>query len=299
MAQADIAMYEAKERGKDRAAVFDPGGDRRQQATAGLSWAERIRSGLQEGRFLLHAQPIVDLSEPDGRRRFELLIRLRSESGELVSPGVFLPVAERFDLIRDIDRWVLRRAARLLGEMRDRRDDSMLSVNLSARSIDIEMLDLLRGALDRSNGDPRNLTVEITETAAIADLERAKAFAGGLATMGCRLALDDFGSGFSSFHYLKHLDFDEIKIDGEYVHDLATSETHQLMVRSLVDIAHGLGKEVTAEFVADDRAVELLAGYGVRWGQGFHLGRPAPLAEHGLTGPGPEVVLPAPALSRR
>jgi diguanylate cyclase (GGDEF)-like protein/PAS domain S-box-containing protein len=300
MAQADIAMYEAKERGKDRTALFDPGGDRRQQATAGLSWAERIRNGLQEDRFVLHAQPIVDLGDPDAARRFELLIRLRSESGELISPGVFLPVAERFDLIGDIDRWVLRRAARLLGQLRDRGDDSKLSVNLSARSIDLEMLDLLRSALDRSNGDPRNLTVEITETAAISDLERARAFARGLASMGCRLALDDFGSGFSSFHYLKHLDFDEIKIDGEYVQDMATSDTHQLLVRSLVDIARGLGKEVTAEFVSDERTVELLAGYGVRWGQGFHLGRPAPLDEHGLTARVSEVAVPAsPVLSRR
>jgi EAL domain-containing protein (putative c-di-GMP-specific phosphodiesterase class I) len=283
MAQADIAMYEAKERGKDRAQLFDPGGDRQAQAKAGLSWAERIRAALRDGRFVLHAQPIVGLAGNHVDRRYELLVRMRSETGEMVSPGVFLPVAERFDLIADIDRWVLRRAAGLLGELRARgRNEVMLSVNLSGRSIDLEMLDLLRSALDRTNGDPRRLTVEITETAAIADLERAKAFAQGLSAMGSRLALDDFGSGFASFHYLKHLDFDEIKIDGEYVQDMADSETHRLLVRSLVDIAQGLGKDTTAEFVSDDRTIELLNEFGVSWGQGFHLGRPAPLEEHGL-----------------
>jgi diguanylate cyclase (GGDEF)-like protein len=291
MAQADIAMYEAKERGKDRAQLFDPGGDRQAQAKAGLSWAERIRAALRDGRFVLHAQPIVGLAGNHVDRRYELLVRMRSETGEMVSPGVFLPVAERFDLIADIDRWVLRRAAGLLGELRARgRSAVMLSVNLSGRSIDLEMLDLLRSALDRTNGDPRRLTVEITETAAIADLERAKAFAEGLSAMGSRLALDDFGSGFASFHYLKHLDFDEIKIDGEYVQDMADSETHRLLVRSLVDIAQGLGKDTTAEFVSDDRTIELLNEFGVCWGQGFHLGRPAPLEEHGL-------VLPAPTAS--
>jgi diguanylate cyclase (GGDEF)-like protein/PAS domain S-box-containing protein len=289
MAQADIAMYEAKERGKDRAQVFDPGGDRQAQAKAGLSWAERIRAALRDGRFVLHAQPIVGLAGSGADRRYELLVRMRSETGGMVAPGVFLPVAERFDLIADIDRWVLRRAATLLGDLRARgRTEVMLSVNLSARSIDLEMLDLLRSAFDRTNGDPRRLTVEITETAAIADLERAKAFARGLNAMGSRLALDDFGSGFASFHYLKHLDFDEIKIDGEYVQDMADSDTHRLLVRSLVDIAQGLGKDTTAEFVSDDRTIEMLNDFGVHWGQGFHLGRPAPLEEHGLVLPDPD-----------
>jgi diguanylate cyclase (GGDEF)-like protein len=283
MAQADLAMYEAKERGKDRLAVFDPSEDRRQQAKAGLSWAERIRAALRDDLFLLHAQPIVAIADGDDQRRYELLVRMRSEDGDLVSPGVFLPVAERFDLIHDIDRWVLRHAAGLLGGLRERgEDDVSLSVNLSARSIDLDMLDVLRGALDRSNGDPRRLTVEITETAAIADLDRAKAFSQGLSAMGSRLALDDFGSGFASFHYLKHLDFDEIKIDGEYVEDMADSPTHQLLVRSLVDIARGLGKDATAEFVSDDRTIELLSDYGVHWGQGYHLGRPGSLEEYGL-----------------
>jgi len=124
--------------------------------------------------------------------------------------------------------------------------------------------------------------VEITETAAIADLDRAQAFAAGLTAMGVRLALDDFGAGFASFQHLTRLHFDEIKIDGEYVKNLADDETHQVLVKSLVDLAHGLGKETTAEFVQDDRAIELLRGYGVRWGQGFHLGRPGPLDDLGL-----------------
>ena len=283
LAHADMAMYEAKEHGKDGVMLYDAGADRQAQAKAGLSWAERIRSALEGDSLFLEAQPIVALDEPDTVSRYELLVRMRSDEGETVAPGVFLPVAERFDLMRDIDRWVLARAARLLGELdRAGRTDVHLSVNLSPRSLDMDMLELLRNALKAHGGDPLRLTVEITETAAIADLDRAQAFAAGLTDMGVRLALDDFGAGFASFQHLTRLHFDEIKIDGEYVKNLADDETHQVLVKSLVDLAHGLGKETTAEFVQDDRTIELLRGYGVRWGQGFHLGRPGPLDDLGL-----------------
>ena len=134
LAHADMAMYEAKERGKDGVVVFDPGGDRQALAEAGLSWAEKIRGALEDDRLFLEAQPIVTLDGDDTQRRYELLVRMRTESGETVAPGVFLPVAERFDLMREIDRWVLTRAARLLGELRrGGQDDVHLSVNLSPR----------------------------------------------------------------------------------------------------------------------------------------------------------------------
>ena len=283
LAHADMAMYEAKEQGKDGVVVFDPGADRRAQAKAGLSWAERIRSALEHDQLFLEGQPIVALDAPDSELRYELLVRMRSDDGDTVPPGVFLPVAERFDLMRDIDRWVLARAARLLGQLdRAGRGDVHLSVNLSPRSLDMEMLEVLRSALALHRGDPRRLTVEITETAAIADLDRAQAFAAALSAMGVRLALDDFGAGFASFQHLTQLHFDEIKIDGGYVKNLADDPTHQVLVRSLAELARGLGKDVTAEFVQDDRTIELLREYGVRWGQGFHLGRPGPLEDLGL-----------------
>ncbi|HEX5911283.1 MAG TPA: EAL domain-containing protein, partial [Thermoleophilaceae bacterium] len=141
---------------------------------------------------------------------------------------------------------------------------------------------VLQATLEAHDGDPRRLTVEITETAAISDLDRAQAFAQALNAMGVRLALDDFGAGFASFQHLTRLHFDEIKIDGEYVRNLADDETHQVLVRSLAELARGLGKDTTAEFVQDDRTIELLRQYGVRWGQGFHLGRPAPLDALGV-----------------
>lgn len=284
LAHADMAMYAAKERGKDGVVVFEPGGDRQAQAAAGLSWAERIRSALEDDRLFLEAQPIVALEGEATGRRYELLVRLRTETGETVAPGVFLPVAERFDLMRDVDRWVLTRAARLLGELRQAgQNDVHLSVNLSPRSVDMDMLETIRTALEVHGGDPERLTVEITETAAIADLERAQLFADALRAIGVRLALDDFGAGFSSFQHLTRVHFDEIKIDGEYVRNLADDQTHQLLVGSLVDLARGLGKDITAEFVSDDRTIGLLRSYGVQWGQGFHLGRPGGLEALGLT----------------
>ena len=283
MAHADMAMYRAKEQGKDGVVVFEPGADRQAQAKAGLSWAERIRSALEHDGLFLEAQPIVALGEAGPPSRYELLVRMRADSGEAVPPGVFLPVAERFDLMRDIDRWVLARAARLLGELDSAgRSDVHLSVNLSPRSLDMEMLEVLRATLEAHDGDPTRLTVEITETAAISDLDRAQAFAYALSAMGVRLSLDDFGAGFASFQHLTRLHFDEIKIDGEYVRNLADDETHQVLVRSLVDLARGLGKEITAEFVSDDATIDLLRSYGVHWGQGFHLGRPKGLEELGL-----------------
>ena len=154
------------------------------------------------------------------------------------------------------------------------------------------MLQVVRTALEADGGDPERLTVEITETAAIADLERAQVFADALRAMGVRLALDDFGAGFSSFQHLTRVHFDEIKIDGEYVRTLADNKTHQVLVRSLVDLARGLGKEITAEFVSDDRTIELLRSYGVHWGQGFHLGRPAGLEELGLTAASEPAAIP-------
>jgi EAL domain-containing protein (putative c-di-GMP-specific phosphodiesterase class I) len=154
------------------------------------------------------------------------------------------------------------------------------------------MIDLIGDEIERTGVDPGRLVFEVTETTAIEQIESAKQFAYGLHNLGCKLAIDDFGSGFATFYYLKHLEFDYLKIDGEFIKNLPTSPTDQLVVRSLVDIAKGLGKQTIAEFVEDEATVEMLRDFGVDWGQGYHLGKPGPLTSDQKTaGPNPAQTL--------
>ena len=232
---------------------------------------------------MLHAQPILPLNG-DTVPRHELLLRMVGDNGELISPGLFLSPAERMDLIGEIDRWVLCQAIRLLAEEQRAGHDIRLEVNISAKSVsDPDLADVIQRELEETGADGCGLCVEITETAAIVNLERAKRFAARLSELGCQFALDDFGAGFASFYYLKHLSFDYLKIDGEFVSGIARSHTDQLVVRSLVEIARGLGKRTIAEFVEDSESLELLREYGVDYAQGFYVGKPKPLAEVDLS----------------
>jgi diguanylate cyclase (GGDEF)-like protein/PAS domain S-box-containing protein len=283
LVEADIAMYDAKEAGRNRAATSE-----RDEDTAGggrhvsrLSWLERIRTALVEDRFELHAQPIVALElVGDTTPAFELLIRMRSDSGELVPPATFLPVAERFDLIPAIDRWVVERAVGLVRREDERGTPVTLSVNLSGRTMgDAEFAGWLEELLEASPVPPGRLIVEITETAAIVNIERAQALATTLRRLGCLLALDDFGAGFASFTYLKHLCFDLLKIDGEFVRGLRDNPTDRLVVEAVVAIARGLGTRSLAEFVGDSATLDAVRELGVDYAQGFHLGRPVPVDE--------------------
>jgi diguanylate cyclase (GGDEF)-like protein/PAS domain S-box-containing protein len=261
LSAADIAQYQAKENGGDQACVFNG------RAAGTLTWVERIRAALLDDRFLLYAQPIVDL-RTGAVAYHELLIRMLEEDGEIVSPGDFLPTAERFDLITEIDRWVTRHALRLaIGGER-------LTINLAGPSIgDEQVLSLISEAL--ADGlDASNVIFEITETAAVSNFEKAEVFAQTLRDVGCNLALDDFGTGFSSFSYLKHIDARYLKIDLEFVRDLVSNDADQKIVESIVDIAHSLGKKTIAEGVEDLATLTALKDRGVDYAQGFFLGRP-------------------------
>jgi diguanylate cyclase (GGDEF)-like protein/PAS domain S-box-containing protein len=275
LVEADIAMYDAKEGGRNRAAR-----SAREEAGPGrhvsrLSWLERIRAALAEDRFELHAQPIVALAGGDDAPAFELLLRMRSDGDELIPPATFLPIAERFGLIGAIDRWVVSRAVELV-----RGHDVTLSVNISGRTMgDAEFAGWLEELLTATPVPPQRLIVEITETAAIVNLERARALADTLRRLGCLLALDDFGAGFASFAYLKHLRFDVLKIDGEFVRGLRDNPTDRLVVEAVVQIARGLGTPSLAEFVGDDATLAAVRSLGVDYAQGFHLGKPVPVAE--------------------
>lgn len=239
-------------------------------------WLARLRRALAADLFVLHYQPIVSL--PDGSvSHYEALVRLCDEpGGALVAPARFLPAAERYGLIRDIDRMVLDKVAALLGG--DRREHRIrVAVNLSAVSVtDAGMLSYIARRLQLHGARPSQLVIEVTETASISDMERAKAFCAGVQALGCAVALDDFGAGFGSFHYLKHLPFRYLKIDGDFIRGLPDSPNDQLVVKALVGVVRGMGRRTIAEFVADEPTLRLLGDFGVDYAQGFQVGRPRP-----------------------
>ena len=278
LANADLAMYEAKDAGRDRAVAYRPTHDSSSRLDGRVSWPDIIRDGLDEDRFVLQAQPIVNLATGD-TGQFELLLRLRDPFGELISPAAFLPAAERYDLIGAIDRWVVSRSIAMLAEENRRGRRLTFEINISGRSAgDPELLALIEGELRTHEVDPAQVIFEITETTAVANIPRAQEFANRLAALGCRFALDDFGAAFASFYYLKHLPFDYLKIDGEFVRGCVADRTDQLVIQAVVDIARGLGKRTVAEMVGDEETMTLVRNLGVDFVQGFHIGRPAPLA---------------------
>jgi diguanylate cyclase (GGDEF)-like protein/PAS domain S-box-containing protein len=279
MVEADIAMYEAKDAGKDRAGVYRREQRARDSLSIRESWLARLRTAIAEGGFELVAQPIVGIRAEDVDR-FELLLRLRGDDGELVPPAAFLHVAERFDLIQEIDRWVFEQAAQLLAQHADAGWDIGLNVNFSGKTMsDPTILADISEVLARHPVAAGRLVVEVTETAAIVNIERARDVALRLRELGCGFALDDFGAGFASFYYLKHVAFDYLKIDGEFVRNLGDNPTDRLVVQSLVQIAKGLGARTIAEFVGDAGVLETLGELDVDFGQGYWLGAPKPIAE--------------------
>lgn len=278
--QADLAMYAAKAAGRDRYAVHDPAAHPGNQPF-GAAWLDRLRDALDvDDGFVLHAQPIIPLADgaPAEIERFELLVRMRADDGSLIPPGTFLGLAERYDLVQQLDRWVLGRAVQLIRERETAGRPVNVTVNLSGRTVNDatvarDLALLLRNEPIREGA----LTVEVTETEAIVNIDRARVLARDLRALGCRFALDDFGAGFASFYYLKHLAFDLLKIDGEFIRQLPITPTDRLVVRAVVDIAKAMGTQTCAEFVGDDETVQLLRDLGVDYGQGFHLGRPRPV----------------------
>jgi diguanylate cyclase (GGDEF)-like protein/PAS domain S-box-containing protein len=280
LAEADLAMYDAKQSGRERVSMMDAGGHALDELRSHLAGAERIREALAEDGFRLWEQPILNLSTGECDRS-ELLIRMIDPvDGSVIPPGRFLAAAERFGQIQCIDRWVFDQAVTLLAARQARGDHRALEVNLSGASLtDEALIDNLVALIENAPIDPSRLIVEITETAAVRSFDLARSVATRLSRLGCTFALDDFGAGFGSFYYLKHLPFQGIKIDGEFVKDLPTSRSDRLTVQAIVTLAQGLEKETTAEFVQDDRTVILLRELGVGYAQGYHIGRPQEVPE--------------------
>jgi len=279
MVEADIAMYEAKGNGRNQTSVYERDRDQRTGVVARQSWLERLKTAIGQERFELMAQPIRKICA-NGVDRYELLLRLRGDDDDLIPPGTFLYIAERLDLIQQIDRWVFAQAVMLLDECNRAGHDVSLSVNMSGKTLnDPVLLDDIEAIVGRRPVRSERLVVEVTETAAIVNIDKARHIAQGLRALGCQFALDDFGAGFASFYYLKHLEFDYLKIDGEFIKALILNPTDQLVVQSVVNIARGLGAKTVAEFVGDDATVQRLRELGVDYGQGYHLGRPRPVQE--------------------
>jgi diguanylate cyclase (GGDEF)-like protein/PAS domain S-box-containing protein len=275
LASADRAMYVAKEGGRDRIATAARS---KKPVETRLGWEHRIREALEQDLFVLHYQPILDL-RTNRISRYEALLRM-TDGDRLTPPAAFLEVAERHGLIHAIDRWVVGEAIRMLSV----NPDLTLEVNLSGRSLDDpQILDLIRSGLRASQVDPGRLCFEITETAAVGNMDIARRMAMALQRLGCTFALDDFGAGFGSFHYLKRIPAEFLKIDGDFVRP-PRSRVDQLIIEAIVRIAGGLGKRTIAEWVEDAATLEFVREAGVDFAQGYEIGRPEPPEDiQGLT----------------
>lgn len=274
MANADLAMYQAKEKGPGRSYLFSEKDQGKEQLDARVVWREKITQALQQDHFELYAQPVFEIATGKLRHQ-EVLLRMRDAQGQVVSPQRFIPVAERTGQIQSIDRWVVASSLAAMQASPDLR----LSINLSASAMEsAELLADLKQLLQQYQVSGERITFEVTETAAINGLLNATRLMRGMQDLGCLFALDDFGSGYASYAYLRQLPVDEIKIDGAFVRDIVDNPEDRIFVKAITDMAHGMRKRVTAEFVESAEILAILNDLGVDDAQGYYLGRPAPLA---------------------
>ncbi len=278
LTQADVACYTAKEQGRNRVHVYHEPGGAPMQRHGEMLQAAGLRDALELDRFRLYCQPIVPLhggaEEP---LRFELLLRLLDRDNNLVLPGAFIPAAERFDLMGELDRWVIRAAFRAYGARQDRQQ-TQIFVNLSGNSLNDEsLLDYVSQQFDSVYLPPERVCFEIAETAAVYDLSRALRFISGIKRLGCQLALDNFGSGLSSLRYLKTLPVDYLKIDGSFVDGIGTDPGDQAILAAIHQLAQQLGIRTIAEHASSQPILAGLRTLGVDFAQGYALGRPRPV----------------------
>jgi len=280
MDAADTACYAAKDTGRNRVHVYREDEVTAERRHGEMQWAARAKRALAEDRLFLEAQTITPLAAGTSELpHYELLVRMRDENGRAVPPGAFLPTVERYNLSVRYDRWVIRAALRWMAEHPEAMQRvSRFFVNLSRDSvIDPDTAGFVRQALSDAGVDPRRLGFEASEGIAIANLGRANQLISELRRLGCAFSIDDFGSGVSSFAYLKALGVDYIKIDGMYVGNLSQDKVDYAMVRSIKDIGHVMGKKIIAESVESEGALEKLREIGVDYAQGFAVGEPRPI----------------------
>lgn len=279
VAYADTAMYQAKTQGRNQLCFYVPDQNWQKRIKSKQAIKARIHEALEQDLFVLYCQPILDLRHRQ-ITHYELLLRLHGEASHLILPNVFLPIAERYGLIQAIDRWVVVQAIQLIAQHQRLGQELTLEINLSGKSLaDTELLSLIQQQVTSTGINPQQLVFEITETAAIADLAQACKFMEFLKGLGCQFALDDFGIGYSSFFQLKSLPVDYLKIDGSFIRNLPQDQVDRHLVKAMVDVSRGLGKQTIAEFVGSEATTELLADLGVDYAQGYYVGQPRPVAE--------------------
>jgi Amt family ammonium transporter len=279
---ADSACFSAKEEGRNKVHIYDPLGSSAAKRHGEAKWVTQIRSALDQDRFTLFVQPIKSLQQEGASEHVEVLIRMLDESGGLILPGAFIPAAERFDLMPSVDRWVVDRLFRFIDDNRDAclAAGRRYFINLSGHSLCDE--DVLQMILDRIKDYdiPQGmLCFEVTETAAISNLTSAEHFMRTLQRFGCEFALDDFGSGLSSFGYLKHLPVEYLKIDGAFVKEMLDNLIDDSMVDAINRIGHIMGLETIAEFVENDQVLHRLKSIGIDYAQGYGICRPYPIEQ--------------------
>lgn len=272
MANADLAMYKAKESGATRWHLLSSKTRSKEELKKRVYWSEKVRSALENNAFEMLLQPIASL---DGLyvKHYEMLVRMYDENGRFILPSVFIPIVERSGQILELDRWVLRKGLKLIQAFPE--SDTSFAINVSGHTLhNKDIASWLEKEIVESGVDPKRLIIEVTETVAVTDFAAAGGVLADLRLLGCRIALDDFGVGFSSFHYLGKLPSDIVKIDGSFIKNIKEDKESQLIVKAIAGVAKGFGKKVVAEFVEDEKAIDILKGYDVDYVQGYYIGKP-------------------------
>jgi diguanylate cyclase (GGDEF)-like protein/PAS domain S-box-containing protein len=285
MSEAGLACQASKELGGNRFHIYQSSDQNLVQRHKEMRWVSRVTEAIESDNLVLYYQDIMHIGAGSGGGlHFEVLVRMRDEDGGIITPNIFLPAAERYNLITSLDRWVVRHSlgwyAAHCNHDGAAGSTNIMAINLSGASItDTAFLDFIKEELGRTGVAPEVICFEITETAAVANLDAAAGFVRELRQMGCRFALDDFGSGLSSFAYLKNLPVDYLKIDGSFVKDMESDAVNRAMVNSIHQLGSVIGIKTIAEFVENEAILKMLAEIGVDYAQGYVISRPMPLDE--------------------
>ncbi len=274
LSQADLACHEAKRGGRNRHYFYEKLKNETGKMEEDIGWSRRIETALKHNQFVLEYQPIVNVHTGNSDI-YEVLLRLPSEGDKLIPPSAFLPAAQRFGLMVDVDHWVIEHALKALASHRKSNPAIKFAINLSGHAFeDVNLVKIVQENIERYEIPPESLIFEVTEQVAVQHIAEANLLIKKLITLGCEFALDDFGSGFSSFNYLKHLPIHYIKIDGNFIENMTNDKTDQAMVQSMIQVAKTVGKFTIAEYVLDEDTMTLLKRLGIDYAQGHYLGRP-------------------------